>query len=94
MRLEGEERQAHVGEDEVLCQKVEQLKQLRGGKRTQRVSDKLVWDLVFFLFFLPGSNSLPLLLLNVPLANLQIGHAAVDFRQKRPKICCETMSHA
>lgn len=28
MGLEGEESQAHVGEDEVLCQEVQQLKQL------------------------------------------------------------------
>lgn len=30
MWLEGEESQTHIGEDEVLCQEVQQLKQLRG----------------------------------------------------------------
>lgn len=30
MWLEGEESQTHVGEDEVLCQEVQQLKQLMG----------------------------------------------------------------
>lgn len=34
VRLEGEERQAHVGEDEVLCQEVEQLKQLKGEEES------------------------------------------------------------
>lgn len=31
--LEGEESQAHVGEDEVLCQEVQQLKQLMGKRQ-------------------------------------------------------------
>lgn len=54
VRLEGEERQAHVGEDKVLCQEVEQLKQLRGRKRTHRASDKLI--LGRFLYFPPDSS--------------------------------------
>ena len=35
MWLEGEESQAHVGEDEVLCQEVQQLKQLTGEETEQ-----------------------------------------------------------
>lgn len=35
VRLEGEESQAHVGKDEVLCQEVEQLEQLVGKKQNQ-----------------------------------------------------------
>lgn len=31
--LEGEEGQAHVGEDEVLCQEIQEFKELRGDKR-------------------------------------------------------------
>lgn len=34
MRLEGEESQTHVGEDEVLCQEVQQLKQLMEKRET------------------------------------------------------------
>lgn len=32
--LEGEQGQTHVGEDEVLCQEVQQLKQLMGKRQT------------------------------------------------------------
>lgn len=35
--LEGEESQTHVGEDEVLCQEVQQLKQLMGKRQTMNV---------------------------------------------------------
>lgn len=38
VRLEGEERQAHVGEDEVLCQEVQQFKQLKGSRRAHTSS--------------------------------------------------------
>lgn len=34
--LEGEEGQAHVGEDEVLCQEVQEFKELRGDKRRRK----------------------------------------------------------
>lgn len=41
MRLEGEESQTHIGEDEVLCQEVQQLKQLmredKGGTKHEDV---------------------------------------------------------
>lgn len=43
VRLEGEERQTHVGEDEVLCQEVQQLKQLKGMRKA---------DIEFHLYML------------------------------------------
>lgn len=51
MRLEGEERQTHVGEDKVLCQEVQQLKQLKGMRKAD-IEFHLYMLLPQFLHFL------------------------------------------
>lgn len=51
VRLEGEERQTHVGEDKVLCQEVQQLKQLKGMRKAD-IEFHLYMLLPQFLHFL------------------------------------------
>lgn len=41
--LEGEESQTHVGEDEVLCQEVQELKQLVGGETNNYCRQTAGW---------------------------------------------------
>lgn len=44
VRLEGEESQTHVGEDEVLCQEVQQLKQLLDDKKSVKSVCSFHWS--------------------------------------------------